>query len=449
MKKTLGMFIASFALSTIETANAAEAYTEYCAGIVFRETPYADIRCTRPLVQEEIKHTKHFELEHDSIGRLTEVRHMQSGELRAFSDRFVRAPRIVIHYEGNQEIRRFFNEWGDRTLVSGNVYETRFTLDAEGRRTELKFYDLNGKPIDNDFSISRYTWKTLENGQVIEHRYNVTGAPVRNRPGFGYMVTRFAYDTNGLLTRMYNLGVDGKELTPDDAGIAMTKISYDNNRQFIQWLNLDMQGNPKRGMSGIAEIKYVPSRYSSEQIATFNDADGSPQLTRWGAHKVAYDFDQFGNPVNRLHYGKNGELVQSSSGIAQIRSIWTEDGAYLLSEKYFDKEGKPTASSYSGVHAVVTTLGKGGKPATITFQDLNSQDITHKGQGYATEVFEYDSSGRLILRKFMTPSGAAANHSTWGVSRFEYKYHSDGRLKSAHSFDANGTKAKAMWNPAH
>ena len=433
---------------------AAQSSTEHCAGMVFRETPYANLRCARPLSGSQIANIKHFELDYDGHGRLSEMRYVQAGKLRAYSDRFVRAPRITIHYasdqdDGNQEIRHFYNEWGTRTLVSGDVYEARFQLDDRNRRESLVFYGLDGEPVNNDFGIARYAWTTLDDGEVIEHRYNTEGKLVRNRPGFGYMVTRFAYDANGLLTRMYNLGSAGQQLTPDEAGIAMTQIGYDLHGQFIQWLNLDMNNRPKRGMSDLAEIVYQPSRFNGEQIAIFNDADGSPQATRWGAHKVVYEFDKYGNPVNRLHFDTNGQPVNSSSGIGQIRSTWTADGAYQLSETYFDKDGNPIASKSSGVHAIITKIGANSRPQSITFNGMNGNPSVHKGRGYAIEAYEYDDAGRLIVRKFMNADRTAANHGTWDVARFEYRYLEDGSLDSVDSFAADGTARKPIWNPAH
>ncbi len=447
-KVTVSALFAMMMGGSIQPAHAA-AYTEYCAGVVFRETPFADIRCARPLSSEAVGETKHFELDYDADGRLIEVRHSQTGELRAFSDRFVRAPRITIRYENGQEIRQFHNEWGHRSLVSGDVYEARFDLDGKGRRTALVFYGLDGKPLDNDFGIARYEWGVREDGEVIERRYNTASELVRNRPGFGYMVTRFAYDARGLLTRMYNLGESGEELTPDEAGIAMTQITYNRHGQFSGWLNLDMQGKARRGMSDIAEIVYEPSKYSSEQVAIFNDADGSPQTTGWGAHKVVYEFDRYGNAVARFHYGVDGLPVNSTSGIGQIKSTWSEGGAYLLKDRYFDKDGSPVASSYSGVHAIVTSLGSNGRPRSITYQDLGGNPIVHKGGGYASEQLEFDGQGRLISRRFVDTNGSPVDHGTWGIAKFEYEYSEGSSLVSVRSYTAAGEEKLAAWNPAH
>ncbi|WP_417463422.1 hypothetical protein [Kordiimonas sp.] len=447
-KVTVSALFAMMMGGSIQAVHAAE-YTEYCAGIVFRETPFADIRCARALSRDAVGETKHFELDYDADGRLLEVRHSQTGELRAFSDRFVRAPRVTIQYQNDQEIRQFYNEWGHRTLVSGDVYEARFDLDEKGRRTGLVFYGLDGKPLDNDFGISRYEWGVREDGEVIERRYNTAGELVRNRPGFGYMVTRFAYDARGLLTRMYNLGESGETLTADEAGIAMTEISYNRHGQFSGWLNLDMEGKARRGMSDIAEIVYEPSQYSSEQVAIFNDADGSPQTTGWGAHKVVYEFDHYGNATARFLYGVDGMPVNTNTGVGQIKSTWSERGAYLLKDQYFDKDGNPAASGYSGVHSIVTSLGSNGRPQTITYQDLNGNPTVHKGEGYATEQFEFDGEGRLISRRFMDTNGSLVDHGTWGVARFEYEHAADGGLVSVRSYTAAGEEKLAAWNPAH
>ena len=236
-------------------------YDETCTSVTFRETPFADIRCGRRIQPDTVAERKHFRIRYDTQGRVTEVTYQQNGHLRPYADRFVRAPRTVIRYTEDQEIRTYYNEWGHRTLVSGDVYESQFQLDEDGNRTSLIFLGLDKKPVANDFGIARYDWQLLDDGSVLEKRYDLTGNLVRNRPGFGYMITRFSYDVKGLLARMYNLGTDGKQITEDTAGIAITHIDYDQHGQFTRWLNLTAGGAPKRGMSNIAEIRYVPSDF--------------------------------------------------------------------------------------------------------------------------------------------------------------------------------------------
>ncbi|WP_124748914.1 hypothetical protein [Alteromonas facilis] len=312
----------------------AAAYSEWCTGISFRETPFADISCAKQVSQSDAKNIKHFQFDYDDDGRLVRLRYQLHGKTVAFTDRFVRAPHIEISYKDNQEIRQFYDHHGARTLVSGDVYEAIFELDERNRRRELSFYNVSGDIINNDFGIARYTWGVESNGDVVEHRYDTAGKIVRNRPGFGYLVTRFSFDAQGLLTRMYNLGIEGKRLTADDAGVAMTQIEYNQQRQFTRWLNLDIEEKPIKGLSAIADIRYAPSAYAVENVARFIDENGNPQTTRWGAHKVIYEFDQYGNPTMRQFFGRDDKPTESTSGIHQIKMTWSDDGRMQTSELY-------------------------------------------------------------------------------------------------------------------
>ena len=262
------------------TAFSSPHLVKYCASTVFRETPFANIRCAKEISFEQASTIKHFEFEFDEQGRLTSVQYKLKNRLVSYSDRFVRSPRTKIKYQEKQEIRTYFDENNLPTLVSGDIFKSIFSLDNQGRRTSVKFLNLGGDLVNNDFGIAAYNWTVLDNGQVVETRVNTDGDLVRNRPGFGYMVTRFAYDANGLLTRMYNLGSKGEELTSDEAGVVMTQISYSPLGQFKQWLNLGADGKPIKGMSAIAEIVYQPSQFRGEKEAYFFDAKGRPQITR-------------------------------------------------------------------------------------------------------------------------------------------------------------------------
>ena len=424
-------------------------YTRYCHDVVFRETPYADIRCASETRRDTIGAAKHFQLDYDGHGRLTEIRHVQNGELRAYSDRFVRAPRTKIAYEGKLERRIYFNEYGSRTLVSGDVYETRITLDDNGNRLALKFYGLDGAPVENDFAIASYAWTTANDGDITEHRYRLDGTVQRNRPGFGYFVTRFHYNARGLLRRMVNLGADGAEETPDDAGIVATQLGYDQNGRFTQWLNLGVDDKPRRGMSAIAEIRYQPSPFSGEQIAWFFDADGSPQTTRWGAHIVSYEFDEFGNETQRAFSGVDGEPVNAGNGVGKIVSEWTQDGAYRVARTYFDKAGAPVGVGDARIHTYRTAFDDAGRPVRTTSFNLANAVTVDPGTGFATVENIFDDAGRLVERRYLDAEGALTDHAEWGVARFVSEYADNGELISSTAYKKSGEVARPMWNPQH
>ncbi|RDY57744.1 hypothetical protein [Flagellimonas nanhaiensis] len=421
----------------------------YYAGIAFRETPYANILGTRPLPKEKAEKVNHFQFDYDKEGKLVRVRHLLNGKIKPFSDRFVRGSHIEITYQGNQEIRTFYNEHGQRCVVSGDVYKSIFTTDDNGDRTSLKFYGVDGNPIENDFRIASYEWKTNLDGTVVEKRFDIDGNIQRNRPGFGYYITKFTYDHRGLLRLMTNLGKEGKEITPDDAGIAHTKIGYDNNAFFVQWLNLDKNGKPKRGMSNIAEIKYTPAPLYEHESATFVDADGKPQTTNWGAHIVKYTFDNYGNATSRSFYGIDGKPVNANNGVGLIKTTYTADGMHQVNRAYFTMNNVPTHINGTEIHEVRTDFNTNNKPVSRSFYNLSDSMVNDSSLGYATEKWIYDSQGRLIERQFLDIQGKMADHSTWGIARMVYTYLNDTELKSVDYYKANGSKDQAVWNPRH
>jgi len=423
--------------------------TKCYSGMMFRETPYANMRGTRELNKEDLEHIPHFKLDYDSQGRLIGLKYMLNGKLKPFANRFVRAPFIKINYLENKEVRTFYNELGHRTLVSGDVYKVIISYDDNGRKIGLKFYGINNEPIENDFAIASYQWQTNLDGTVIEKRYDIEGKLQRNRPGFGYYITKFHYNHRGFLCKMVNLGHSGVIPTTDEAGVVSTKINYDNHGRFTQWLNLDKNDQPIRGMSNIAEIKYIPSPYSGEQVATFIDQNLKPQTTNWGAHKVKYDFDSFGNEISRVFIGINGTSVNTNNGVGIIKSTWNNEGLYRVSRSYYNKDNQPVGIGQEKIHQFKTEFDIKGRPISTSSYNVSGQIVFDSSTGFAIEKIIYDEKGRLTERQFLNVKGKLVNHSTWEVARFEYNYIDANHLKSVKSFNSAGKLVNSNWDPKH
>lgn len=422
--------------------------TKYAMSIVFRETPYTDIQGAKIVSKDQVENIKHFEFDYDDKQRLIEFRYVLNGELFAFSDRFVRAPKIKISYQDSLEIRTFYNEYGHRTLVSGNVYESRITLNEKGERIALTFYGLNGEPIENDFGIADYKWLKEPNSDVIESRYNLKNELVRNRPEFQYMVTRFSFNENDMLKEMTNLGLDGKRPIPDDSGVVKTKIKYDDEGRFIEWANFDVEGNPKKGMTNLAKIIYKPSAYFSEEVAIFMDEQGKPQNSNWGVHKIIYKFDTYGNQLGRVLKDTLDQPTNSRSGLGILKSTYTSDGKHLISSNYFDKEEKPIGFGDNKIHGIKVDFDNKGRPVNTSFYNLDGT-IANGWYGYATEEVLFDEEGRLTARQYLDSNGELVNNQEFNIARFVYEYKNDVELESVKTFDAEGNEIKPQWIPNH
>ena len=207
----------------------------YAMNIVFAKTPFSDIKPAGIVNKNGVGTKKHFEFRYDNQGRLIELSFKQGSKLVSFSDRFVRVPLTRFCYTEGMETRTFYNEYGHRSLVSGNVYISEFILDEEGEREALRFLDLKGILTENDFGIATYQWEELPPHSILEKRYNLQNELLRNRLEFQYMITRFDFDRRGLLQTMTNLGESGERITADEAGVVKTQLLYDDAGYLLSW----------------------------------------------------------------------------------------------------------------------------------------------------------------------------------------------------------------------
>lgn len=422
--------------------------TKYAMGIVFRETPYTDIQGAKIVGKEQTQNVKHFEFDYDDKDRLIEFRYILNDELISFSDRFVRAPKIKIRYKDSFEIRTFFNEYGHRTLVSGDVYETHIKRNGKGERTNLNFYDIHVNPVENDFGIAKYIWVTEPNGDVMERRYNLKDELVRNRPEFQYMVTRFSFNTAKMLVGMTNLGLDGAQPTADDSGAISIRITYDADGRFITWTNFDADGSPVKGMTNIAKIVYKPSPFSTEQEAKFMNENDLPQHTNWGVHKVVYEFDGYGNEIKRFYKDTLNQPTNSNSGLGMVKSNYTKDGMHLQGVSYYDKEKKPIGFGENQVHELRVEFDENSRPICTSFYDLKG-NLVNGWYGYATEATVFDSQGRIVERNYLDSNNKLVNNQEFDIARFVYQYKNEVELESVQTFNADGKEKGPQWNPNH
>lgn len=419
----------------------------YSTNIVFRETPYSDIKGANEISKQEAQNINHFEFSYDNSDRLKEVKYVLNGSLKPYYDRFVRAPHIKIKYNGNEEIRNFYNENGQRTLVSGDVYEVRIKLSESGERESLQFYDVKGNVIENDFGIATYKWIKKDKNHIIEYRYDSKGDLQRNRPGFGYMITEFKFLNNGFLDIMTNLGESGDRPVVDESGIVSTKIGYDEKGQFVQWLNLDVNGKPKKGMSSIAEIRYTPSRFI-ESDAEFIDENGNPQTTTWGAHLVKYSFDNYGNVIQRKYFGLDKQPINvTSDSINMIKTDWAKNGKHQVKRSYFNKQNQPIGIGENNIHQFKSTIVN-NRLVIVKSYDLDNKLVNDDVTGFAIDKYTYDDKGRLIKRSFLDKNSELVNHNTLGVANFNYQYNKE-ELTAVICYNAEGIIATPLWNPRH
>jgi len=144
------------------------------------------------------------------------------------------APIIDIHYDGNLEIRHFFDEEGSASANPMKVFKALYEFNDKRELKGLKYYDKDNNPMNNAYGISEYIWKNLDNNKVLEKRKNVLGEYVAIRPYYKLMNVIFEYNSNGMLAAMKNVDDNG-QLIEEETGIASDKQVYDDQFQLTSF----------------------------------------------------------------------------------------------------------------------------------------------------------------------------------------------------------------------
>ena len=141
-------------VSAIAPFIAAPASADLYRHIMFRESPYAPYRGIHELDPNLSDEVAHFDFDHDEQGRLIAITHRIGDVVIASNgnwDSFIWfAPQVRIAYGDGTETHTYFNADGEQIHAHGRVWEARYTLDENGERTALAFFDEDGEPSEND-----------------------------------------------------------------------------------------------------------------------------------------------------------------------------------------------------------------------------------------------------------------------------------------------------------
>ncbi len=178
---------------------------KYFRNLQFSETPWDTEKGTHPLTAEEAQKVNNYKFTYNNNNQLVSVEYNRNGVLLNYSS--MGAAKITYAYEGDKQIKRFFNEKGEATKNNGvSVFE--YTLNTDGMRIALQFLDENSNPIENRNNIHNYVWTKTDDDMIRELRYNLTGDSTVMNQFCPFYELRFSYDNNGYVTRMANFDDD-------------------------------------------------------------------------------------------------------------------------------------------------------------------------------------------------------------------------------------------------
>jgi len=325
MKRILLLFLI---LVTMQVAGQNQ-YTKYYKHLVFRETPYAQVRGRIEISRERTKNENHYKFTFNDKNKPILIEYLygdkqisrkRAGIMDGFRNIY---SKTVMSYQENLEIRTFYDTKGMQCKNGMNVFKEVYEYNNEGKRIGVKFYDRDNKLTNNTWNIAEYIWKPVGKYNMIEKRKNVKGEYVNMRPYYHFMTTLYKYTKDGMLISMNHIDESHNLINDFDNeyGISMDKAEYDNNLNLIGFKFYNTKKEHTIGSflkSAGGKIEY-DTNGNCINYATIN-LDGRLMISRGKAYDV-YKFDTFGNNIEVAHYGLNQQPVEFR-GYSKINFIY-------------------------------------------------------------------------------------------------------------------------------
>lgn len=382
--------------------------TEYYSMIPLRESPYPTFQGILRLSKEEAMARNHYRFVYDSEFRLESISFWIGDKLRKpnhTANYFFTSPIQKLKYIDNKEIITYYDRFGNQTTQRG-AYKSVYSLDKQQRRVALHFEDDNGITIENSWGISNYEWEHLNDGSIIESRFDLNGNIKSLRPHFEFYRIKLYYEQNGYLALMQNIDDKGF-LKENNSGVAQDKLLFDNEGRWLGWNVLNAEHQLHRGNGpNVAKGINIPNKFGYETSIRYEDVDGATIINShgfWGGKRY---YDTYGN-YSHTHF--------------------------------LDSSGNPGINQKTGYcHSFYTLDNRGYNILKIELMDVNKKPVLHKKGGYATIQYEYDEFDNKIKVNYLGLDGKKINRKDNGVSYIIYDYDENHALKNNNRYNKSG-----------
>jgi hypothetical protein len=313
--------------------------------ILFSETNFDNITGNHEITAGEAKTINNYKFTLDDKKRPVTIEYCRDTVLLGYGS--TDAPKIVITYTDTTEIRLYFDKDNKPQEIEGKVFKSVYKLDKNGMRTGLKFYDKEGKQVENRNKIASYTWSKLPDGMVKENRFNLAGKEVIMNEFCPFYELRFSYDDKGFVKRMANYQAD-----------TLYNCTAENC-----------------GDIGVSYFAFALSDKGDLKEFSVHNASGKPSNLYWG-------WSKFVNQVDSLGY-------------VTETAFWDQDLEYLSGKKVPVHQYK-----YDTHGARIEEIAMDGNRNIIN--DPNSgiaiKEFKYNELGFPTDTVKYDNK-RIEIKK--------------------------------------------------
>jgi len=338
------LLIASFAIllgSCAQKGNTAAEFekVQHYRQILFSETPWDAIQGNYKITAEQAKTTNNYKFTYDDSQRLIEVDFCRGDSLLDDSD--LGASKVVISYEGNKEIRLYFDKNNEPKTVNGEVFKSVYESDEAGFKTGLKFYGKDSLPVENRNKIGYYTWSMTKDSMIKENRYTLAGVETVLNQFCPFYELRFSYDDRGYVKRMANYMADTLyNCTAENCGsigVSYFLFTIADNGDLLEFSVHNATGQMSNLYWGWAKFiqKFDKNGYVTE-VAMF-DQDNEPV----GGKMIPirqYIYDEKGSVLEEKNLDANRQIMNNPGDTVAVKQYKYDDFGNVTETSLFDKD---------------------------------------------------------------------------------------------------------------
>ena len=367
---------------------------EYYGDFPFWESPLQLFKGQNPLTKAQAMKSVHVQVGFDKLNRIIDIQARQGKSFkpfyRGFGSLYVYAAHTKVTYGTNHAKLTFFNGQGAQIKVNGEVWTMQYSMDERKRFTQLSFLNKDDNIIENRFGYANYQWQHLDDGSVIETRFNLKGEIKPHRPGFEFERIRLVYDADGHLTLMQNIDEDG-QLVASKSGAAQYRYFYNSIGGFDRWEVYDTKGKPALGPTGTSGEQYTFDDKGWIKIAFFNQ-QGKPGYHASGAVNWHAKYDNYGNMLARWFTDEDEKNINGRYGFHKVKYVYDKKGMHQVRQEFYSPDDK-LINTIDGVAKVHFKRDKYGNLLEQKHTDTSGKLVMDTWRKYAVATYQYDDSG--------------------------------------------------------
>ena len=311
-----------------------------------------------------------------------------------------------------------------------------FRIVYSGNTTE--YFDMNEQlaPGKDGYAKMIKTERQAGNGKTIEFRYyDADGNPALHK-SYGCAIMIEHYNANGNFVGCEYLDSERNPVIDKRYRRASFTKTVDakGNDQKVIFFGVD--GEPNLCESGYAIAEYNYDIYGNVTERRFYDTDGKALIysTEFGAAKVTYSYNRYGDTIETSYFGENDEPILGKGGFASCSRKYDLRGN-CVEERYYGDDGKLTLSD-NGIAIYKGAYDDRGRWLGASYFDINEKPVIRKDNECAQVKNEYDALGHQTVSSTFGTDGKLLDVN--GYATVRWGHDAFGNVISWSYFDAKG-----------